>query len=231
MPGKPLQLPNLKTVIAKDLEEIGIETARIIEALSPDATMGVSGGETYRTILAVWREALGPVRVKLFPVDERMVPFDSPESNWGMIRQSLLQPLDWPQTKRCFLKNMDECAAEGYDKLLRLNFRGAMPRFDLIFLGVGLDGHTASLFPGGQYLDDIDSWVLQTESPASPKDRITLGMGAICAARQLVIVITGEEKRPVVERMLKGDEALPIVRILKNPVEKLLFLDQDAAGE
>jgi 6-phosphogluconolactonase len=226
-----LQFPNLKTIIAKDLDEIGLKTARIIEALSPDATMAVSGGTTYRIILRVWREALGPIRVKLFPADERIVPFDSPESNWGMIQQTLLQPLDWPQTKRCFLKNMDECAADGYDRLLRFIFHGPMPRFDLIFLGVGPDGHTASLFPGGRYLDDNVSWVLQTESPASPKDRITLGIGAICAARQVVIVMTGKKKRPVVERMLKSDEALPIVRILKNPVEKLLFLDQNAAGE
>ena len=160
-----------------------------------------------------------------------MVPFDSPESNWGMVQRRLLEPLDWPQSKRCFLKNMDEDAAEGYDKLLRSNFHGPMPQFDLIFLGVGADGHTASLFPGGRYLDNNRSWVLQTESPVPPKDRITLGMGVICAARQVVIVVTGEEKRPVVQQMLKGDETLPIVRVLKHPVKKVLFLDQSAGGE
>ena len=142
-----MQFPNLEIIRAKDLEEIGYQTAQIIEALSPDATVAVSGGTTYRQILQVWREALATVRVKLFPVDERMVPFDSPESNWGMVQRRLLEPLDWPQSERCFLKNMDEDAAESYDKLLRSNFHGPMPQFDLIFLGVGTDGHTASLFP------------------------------------------------------------------------------------
>jgi len=224
-----LQFPNLEIIRAKDLEEIGYQTARLIRALSPDATVAVSGGTTYRKILQVWREALASVHVKLFPVDDRMVPFDSPESNWGMVQRRLLEPLDWPQSKRCFLKNMDEDAAEGYDKLLRSNFHGPMPQFDLIFLGVGADGHTASLFPGGRYLDDNRSWVLQTESPVPPKDRITLGMGVICAARQVAIIVTGEEKRPVVQQMLKGDEILPIVRVLRHPVKKVLFLDQSAA--
>jgi len=126
---------------------------------------------------------------------------------------------------------MGEDAATGYERLLRSIFHGPMPQFDLVFLGVGADGHTASLFPGGQYLNDNQSWVLQTSSPAPPKDRITLGMGAICAARQVVIIVTGEEKRPVVQRMLTGDEVMPIVKVLRHPVKKLLFLDQGAAGE
>ncbi|MES0362925.1 MAG: 6-phosphogluconolactonase, partial [Desulfobacteria bacterium] len=183
-----MQFPNLEIVRAKNIEEIGVETVRIIEALSPDATVAVSGGTTYRKILQVWREGLGPTRVKLFPVDERMVPLESPDSNWGMIQQRLLEPLDWPQSKRCFLKNVAEDAAIGYERLLRSMFHGPMPQFDLVFLGVGTDGHTASLFPGGQYLNDNQSWVLQTSSLAPPKDRITLGMGTICAACKVVII-------------------------------------------
>ena len=226
-----MQFPNLEIVRANNLEEIGAKTVQIIDALSPDATVAVSGGTTYRKILQVWREGLGPTRVKLFPVDERMVPFESPESNWGMIQQRLLEPLDWPQSKRCFLKNVGEDAAMGYERLLRSIFHGPMPQFDLVFLGVGADGHTASLFPGGQYLNDNQSWVLQTSGPAPPRDRITLGMGAICAAREVIIIVTGEEKRPLVDRMLAGDEVLPIVKVLRHPVKKLLFLDRSAAGD
>ena len=72
----------------------------MMEALSTDATVAVSGGTTYRRILGVWQEVLGPVPVRLFPVDERVVPFDSPQSNWGMIQQLLLDPLDWPLSNR-----------------------------------------------------------------------------------------------------------------------------------
>jgi 6-phosphogluconolactonase len=225
-----VEFPNLEIIRAESIEEIGQQTARLIRALSPDATVAVSGGTTYRKILRVWREALASVPVKLFPVDERMVSFDSPESNWGMILKDFLDPLDWPESKRCFVESMSEDSAQHYERLLRSVFPTPMPQFDLVCLGVGGDGHTASLFPDNRYLDDNHSWVLQTESPASPKDRITLGMGVICAARQVVIIMTGKEKGLVVQRMLNGDTALPIVRVLKHPVKKLLYLDQSAAG-
>lgn len=226
-----MHFPNLEIARAKTLKEIGQRTADMIGTLSPDATVAVSGGKTYRAIFKVWQEVLGPGRVKLFPVDERMVPFDTPESNWGMVEQLLLDPLNWPVSKRCFVDGMGEDAAEDYERLLRSAIHAPMPQFDLIFLGVGTDGHTASLFPGSQYLDDDRSWVLQTESPTYPKDRITLGMGVICSAQQVVIIVAGKEKRRTVQQMLKGNEALPIARVLKNSVNKLLFLDQDAAGE
>ena len=201
-----MDFPNLEIVGAEDIEEIGLKTARMIEALSPDATVAVSGGTTYRRILKVWREALGPIRVRVFPVDERMVPFDSPESNWGMVQRLLFDPLDWPQSKRCFVESMSEHAAEDYERLLRSVFNQPMPEFDLIFLGVGTDGHTASLFPGSSHLDDHESWVLRTQGPNPPRDRVTLGMGVICRAKLVVIIIAGEDKRDVVQGMLRGDE-------------------------
>jgi len=222
--------PNLEIVRAETPREIGLRTARMIEALPPDATVAVSGGITYRTVLEVWQKNLGPFHVKFFPVDERMVPFDSPESNWGMMQEFLFDPLDWPDSKRCFVERMTERAADDYEKLLRLTFNRPMPDFDLIFLGVGGDGHTASLFPDTPQLDDYESWVLQTESPNPPKERITLGMGVICGARQVVIIVMGQDKRDVAEKMFEGDDALPIVKVLKHPVKKALLLDQEAAG-
>jgi 6-phosphogluconolactonase/glucosamine-6-phosphate isomerase/deaminase len=105
-----------------------------------------------------------------------------------------------------------------------------MPEFDLVFLGVGGDGHTASLFPGSPHLDDYESWVLQTESPNPPRKRITLGMGAICGARQVVIIVMGQDKRDIVQKMLEGEEVLPIVRVLEHPVKKRLFVDRDVSS-
>jgi 6-phosphogluconolactonase len=225
-----MHFPNLQVVGAESLDEVGLETARMIESLSPDATVAVSGGTTYRKVLNVWQKNLGPFHVKLFPVDERMVPFDSPQSNWGMIHELLFDPLYWPESKRCFVQKMSERAAYDYEKLLGLTFNQPVPEFDLIFLGVGGDGHTASLFPGTPQLDDYESWVLRTESPNPPKKRITLGMGVICRAQQVVIIVMGEGKRRVVEAMRKGNQALPIVRVLECSVKKLLFLDRDAAS-
>jgi len=226
-----MNFPNLEIVRAEDIEEIGLKTARIIQTLSHDATVAVSGGTTYRKVFNIWRDALGAIRVKLFPVDERMVPFDSPESNWGMLRELLFNPLDWPRSKRCFVESMGKYATEDYERLLRSVFHSPMPKFDLIFLGVGPDGHTASLFPGIAHLEDDASWVLRTQSPNPPKDRITLGMGVISRAKQVVIIVVGADKRRVVEAMFKGDETLPIVRVLKHSVKKQLFLDPGAGRE
>ena len=225
-----MDFPNLEIVRVENLQEIGLNTARMIEALSPDAAIAVSGGTTYRRVFDVWQKELGPSFVKFFPVDERMVPFESPESNWGMMQALLLDPLDWPDSKRCFVQRISAHTADDYERLLRLTFRQPMPAFDLVFLGVGSDGHTASLFPGTPQLNDYASWVLQTESPDPPKRRITLGMGVICQARHVVIIIVGQDKRDIVTKMLKADETLPIVRVLKHPVMKQLFLDRDAAG-
>ena len=222
--------PNLEIFEAKTLEEIGLKTAELMRGLAPNAAVAVSGGTTYRKIVEIWKQALGKARPRLFPVDERIVPFISAESNWGMIRRGLLDPLDWPQSKRCFLESMEGDAAENYYRLLKKSFDGPMPQFDLVFLGVGTDGHTASLFPGTRDLDDHTSWVLQTHSPNPPEGRITLGMGVISKARQVVIIMTGSDKAPVVRKMLRGQDPLPIVRILKSPVKKALFLDKDAAG-
>jgi 6-phosphogluconolactonase len=222
-----MEFPNLQIVRADNFEEIGLRTARMIEALSPYGTVAVSGGTTYRKVLHVWQKNLGISYVKVFPVDERMVPFDSSESNWGMIEELLFDPLDWPDSRRCFVQKMSEHAVDDYEKLLRFTFKGPLPEFDLIFLGVGGDGHTASLFPGTPHLDDYASWVLQTESPNPPKERITLGMGVICQARQVVIIVMGHDKHDIVQKMFEGDDALPIVKIMKHPVKKRLFLDRD----
>ena len=225
-----MDFPNLEIIEARTLEEIGQKTAGMIQGLAPNASVAVSGGTTYRKIVQVWRKALGKARPRLFPVDDRIVPLSSAGSNWGMIRTDLLDPLDWPRSKRCFLEAVEGDVAGDYHELLKMHFDGPMPRFDLMFLGVGSDGHTASLFPGTRELDDDVSWVLETRSPTPPNRRITLGMGVISRARQVVIIVTGSDKAPVVRRMLRADAALPIVRILKSPVEKVLFVDKDAAG-
>lgn len=225
-----MDFPKLKIIKAKAIEDIGLKTADTLKALPPHATVAVSGGSTYKKIVRIWRDALGGARFRLFPVDERVVPFSGPESNWGMLERDLLDPLDWPLSKRCFVEIMEGDAAHAYQRLLKKVFDEPMPRFDLIFLGVGSDGHTASLFPGSRDLDDDTSWVLQTQSPNPPRKRITLGMGVIRRARQIVIIMTGPEKAPVLGKILAAADPLPIVRVLKSPVQKILFLDPDAAG-
>jgi len=103
---------------------------------------------------------------------------------------------------------------EEYEALLKRNFRSWPPEFDAIFLGVGEDGHTASLFPGGEYLEDSSSIVLRTTSPKPPYDRTTLGPAVLAKAKKLIVVISGEGKGNAVQGLLRREPELPIVKVL-----------------
>jgi 6-phosphogluconolactonase len=97
--------------------------------------------------------------------------------------------------------------------------------FDTIFLGVGDDGHTASLFPGSPALSDTTSLVLHTRSPKPPHDRITLGLRPLLCARHLVVIVAGQTKAPIMERIRRGDDSLPIVTVLAGRHESELYFE------
>jgi 6-phosphogluconolactonase len=173
-------------------------------------TVALSGGSTYAALFPEWLKLnLDLKNTSFFPIDERIVPFDDPQSNWGTATREFLGPAGIGDQKAHFASSVQQ-----YKELLRDSFGRGMPVIDTVFLGVGDDGHTASLFPGGDYLDDLSTVVMQTVSPKPPPDRITLGPGVIAAARNVVVIVEGEAKRPVVEGLRQGDAGLPIVRVL-----------------
>lgn len=153
----------------------------------------------------------GPVHV--FFSDERCVPPDHAHSNYAMVRRCLLDRVDVPDHQVHRIEGElapYELAADRYDSVLRTFFgvrdvRPPLePTFDLVLLGVGEDGHTASLFPGSHALAEERRWAVHTQAPegVEPRSRITLTLPAINAARRVVFLVSGANKSHVVRPLL-----------------------------
>jgi 6-phosphogluconolactonase len=193
--------------------------------------VAVSGGTTFAALFRHWapevRRRVGEGRAyRFFEVDERDVPFEDPACNWKSCVDDLLVPAGLAEQKAHHVRN----AAE-YGALLRAEFGGGPARFDQVFLGMGEDGHTASLFPGKDTLNDLDSEVIDVfDSPKPPPRRVTLGLKPIRAARTLVLVALGAGKTEMIHRLRAGDASLPITRAMMNHPNAVLLLDRAAAG-
>lgn len=202
----------------RDLAECAELTVRYIR----NGNVALSGGSTFSDLYPYWLK-LKPdcEKASFFPVDERMVDFYDDSSNWGTAYRRFLKPLGKESDKNHFPRT-----AEQYRQTLINHFNSPNPVFDVIFLGVGKDGHTASLFPGEKYLEDLCTPILQTRSPSPPYNRITLGPKMLVSAKKLITVISGLEKKYVLNNILKEDRTLPIVKVLSLKKESLLFFEK-----
>ena len=203
--------------------------------------VALSGGSTPKRIypLLIAEPRVGAVdwgRVEFFWGDERAVPPDHPESNFGVAYQMLLAAL--PNVRPEAIHRMPgeapdlDAAALAYEAELRLAFaaRGHEPPvFDLVWLGMGPDGHTASLFPGSAALEVTDRWVVANWAPGPEAWRMTLTFPVLDAARALLFVVTGADKADALARVRAGDWELPAARVRAQHVEWLI--DAAAAGE
>lgn len=181
--------------------------------------VAVSGGRTYANILALWSSLQIPEDVWFYPVDERIVSFDHADCNWRLTYELLLSP-----TGRGEQRSHWVTSKSSYQKLLTRNI-GTECVFDQIYLGVGEDGHTASLFPKNAALSDHESAVLQTCSPAHAHDRITLGLAALWSCKSLIAVIMGENKLDISKRIFSGDEDLPISIALRGHPSPIVIIE------
>lgn len=209
------------------------ERGRFLVALSGGATPE----ETYRRLaepgLATqvsWRN------VHLFWGDERCVPSDHPDSNYRMARKALIQKVPVPQTNvhRILGELEPALAAEAYEEELQSVFGiDERPRFDFVFLGLGKDGHTASLFPGSEALHETKQWVMAVFVEEIQAWRVTLTPPVLNAARQLSFLVAGKSKAARVQQVLTTEsspEPLPaqIIQPLNGQVTWLI--DQAAAA-
>jgi 6-phosphogluconolactonase len=203
--------------------------------------VALSGGSTPKRVYALLVSeprvrAMDWSRVDFFWGDERAVPPDHPESNFGVAYQMLIAAL--PNVRPEAIHRMPaegpdlDAAALAYEAELRLAF-GARgddpPAFDLIWLGMGPDGHTASLFPGSAALDVIDRWVVGNWAPGPQAWRMTLTFPVLDAAREVLFVVTGADKADALERVRAGDQELPAARVRAANIDWLI--DAAAAGE
>jgi 6-phosphogluconolactonase len=207
------------------------------------ARIAVSGGSTPKAAFHLLADAAQPWRARmpwekldLYWVDERCVPPDHPDSNYRMTREALLDlvPLPPAQVHRMEGELEPEAGAARYESLLRNTFRleGAeSPRFDLIALGMGPDGHTASLFPHTEAIHAMGGLVAANYVPQKEMWRITLTWPVINQASEVFFLIGGADKAEVLKDVLTGPrdpETLPSQLIW--PASGILSLVVDKAA-
>jgi len=187
--------------------------------------IALSGGNTPKTIFEKvrlqHREQINWQRIRFFQVDERCVSPDDPQSNYRMISESLLEGLGFPENQFIRMKgeNDPEREATRYEELLReiLPSEGGWPVFDLILLGLGNDGHTASLFPGDEAILRSLNCCEVAKHPESRQNRITLTLPVINHARTILFLVTGQEKAEVVANIFRQKIDLTLPASLVNP--------------
>ena len=198
-------------------EALADRTAAALRATleaEPRATLCLTGGSTpvpaYRRLAGA--EGVDWDRVHVFWGDERSVPPDHDESNYGMALRTLLQPAGVPDSN--VHRMPGECPApEGavvYEQALE-QFFGDRLRFDVLHLGMGDDGHTASLFPGSPALDERDRRVVATQAPPSSAvtERLSLTLPTLAQARLCLVAAAGEAKREAFGRVLDAYDGPP----------------------
>ena len=231
--------------------EMALASARLFAAKVEQAVakrgiarVALSGGSTPKLTFKLLADPAGPFaatvpwdKVQIFWVDERCVGPDDPESNYGVARELLLSKVAIPAANVFRMEGeLDpEEAAARYESTLRnvMKLEGAeTPAFDLLTLGMGPDGHTASLFPHTQAIDEMGRLVIANHIPQKEAWRITLTWPVINAAAEVVFEVEGPSKTAVLAEVLTGPrdpERLPS-QLIRPSNGKLLFLLDEAAA-
>jgi 6-phosphogluconolactonase len=213
-------------VVFPDLEALSRDAAARVLGAAREAiaarkrfSLVLSGGKTPRRLYELLAASDLPwEQTHVFWGDERCVPRDDAASNYRLARESLLSRISIPSANvhpmPCDPENVSAGAA-AYDAELRGFFRGSEAAFDLVLLGLGADGHTASLFPGEKTLEERVRWVLPTLGlhATPPVPRLTLTLPALGAARFALLLAAGPDKKPFVDAAARGDSSFPAGRV------------------
>ena len=201
----------------------------------------LSGGLTPRLLYQILasRALLGRIEwksIQLFQVDERCVPPDHPDSNYRMVREALLDAGDVPAENfhrmRAEQPDLEQAARDYARELGRIlePQDGNRPRLDMVFLGLGPDGHTASLFPGTPALEEQNLWVRPNPVARLGMNRLTMTLPLLNAAAHVIFLVAGADKAGSLNQVLEGPPGeLPAQRV--QPLEGSLswFVDEAAA--
>ena len=174
-------------------------------------SIALAGGNTprtlYRLLSSRFRDQIPWKNVHVFWGDERYVPLADPQSNYRMARETLLDAVPCPAENVHPMPTQlpdPEVAAREYEKTLRSYFSKDWPRFDLVLLGLGEEGHTASLFPGSPALNETQRWVVAVKAPAEQPQRLTLTLPALTAAANIYFLVAGSNKAQALHHVLTG---------------------------
>ena len=237
MIGRVEILPDSQT-LARHVAEWMTQAAL---AASRPFRVSLSGGSTPKTLYSLlasddFRKRFPWERVSWYWGDERFVPYDHPDSNYRMTREAMLAkaPVPPENVHPVPADGTPEEAARRYERTLREAYGAATldparPLFDITLLGLGADGHTASLLPGQPVLEERTRWVMAV-SHGRPEVRITMTYPLIESSRKVAFLVAGKEKAAMVKTIRAGGSQVPAARV--KPVGELIwFLDRAAAGE
>lgn len=224
-----------KSELAKAAAKDAIKTLKSAIAEYGEAVWLLAGGTTpeaaYAVIAQKHLDAIDWSRVTFTIGDERIAPLNSPDSNWHTAEKILLKHIP----KASFLRPESEKSAENgageYEKLLAHlpKTAGGLPRFDLVWLGMGEDGHTLSLFPNHTDFQPTKNLVIPVyNSPKPPDDRISLTLPALVGAQHTVILTSGSSKSDAIKSALQPTNDLPIAQAARI-THATWYIDQAAA--
>lgn len=226
--------PPVRVVPADELGAVaaGVVAARLEAALAerPTAVLALSGGRgPIPMFRALSSAGVAWERIHLAQVDERVVPDDHDARNLGLIRRELVERIDGPAPAMhpmpVTAPDLDAAAARYAAELEEL--AGRPPVLDVVHLGIGEDGHTASLFPGDDTLEERARWVVATGERAGYR-RMTMTLPVLDRARAVVLVVSGASKAPALRRLLEGDREAPVSRV--RAADLVVVADEAAAG-
>jgi 6-phosphogluconolactonase len=233
--------------ICADARELSERAAAATVATIADAVMRhgrcslvFSGGNTPRALYALlastYRDQIPWSQVHAFWGDERYVPSDDSASNYRMARESLLEHVPLPfQNIHPMLTNLPspKAAAHDYERTLRAEAGRHAPPFDLLLLGIGDDGHTASLFPRSPALHETTRWVVAVTVAAVPSTRLTLTLPAIAMAARIFVLVSGRGKADALAHVLdpRADpDDYPAAALPSRNGVVTWWVDRDAAS-
>jgi len=232
--------PALPDIAVSEPERFVDEAATEIAAAIGDSIaarggcrLALAGGGTPKPIYAALaqRDDIDWRRVRFFWGDERAVGPDDPSSNFRMVREALLDPIEASDDQAFRIRGEaePEQAASDYEAML-----GDAP-MDLVLLGMGGDGHTASLFPGDPGVDERERRVVVTTSPVAPTTRISMTFRAIDEAHRVIVLVAGAGKADrlaeVWHQLSSGQPSLPVARVAPGPGRLQWRLDEPAASK
>lgn len=223
---------SLAAELAGQIQTLSLQKEKVYIALSGGSTPSLLFKE-----LVSRKDPIDWKSVAFFWVDERCVPPDDPESNFGTAKKEFLDPLGIPASSYERIRGEEEAESEAfrYAKLIMETLPSIenVPVFDIILLGMGADGHTASIFPDQIGLWESENICTLGIHPESGQTRVSFTGKIINAASRVIFMVTGKEKEPVVNKIIaRTGNYLSYPASLVNPIRGnlLWFLDEEAAG-
>jgi 6-phosphogluconolactonase len=228
--------------IFNDAKDLALGAAEDFVARSNQAiadrgrfTVALSGGSTpkmlYQLLAGPFRDQISWDKIHFFWSDERHVPPDHPDSNYHMTYEALIShvPVLENQVHRVLAENPNAAeAAQQYEETLKQVTNESLPRLDLILLGLGTDGHTASIFPGSEVLHETKRLVAAPWVEQFKAYRITMTLPLINNGASVVFLVSGKEKAAIVRDVLQGPEKYPAQAV--KPAGKLVWMLDKAAA-